>query len=471
MTRAYTFEVGGERLLPSELPLLSAPKKPLWSCEGKEQKVGHFLKGKSIPEVFSSEATSLLKWKSTLHYKNDSLLASWTQNSSECRDWNGVKCSNGRVNSLDITNASVIDTLYDFPFSTLIFLEYVNLSINHFSGIIPLEIGKLTNLVRLDLSNNYISGTIPPQIDSLTKLGTFHISMNQLNGSIPKEIGYLRSLTRLALNTNLLEGSIPTSLGNLNNLTYLCLYGNRLSGSIPVEIGKLVNLIETYLGSNQLAGHIPPEIGNLINVRVFSASSNEISGPIPVEIAKMQTLELLDLSDNLLEGEIPEQLVSLSNLVWLDLSYNRLTGCIPQGRQFSTFGENSYAFQSNIGLHGYPVTRRCHNKGVEEGNDTSSLLDQEINSQFLIEWKAVLLGYGCGLCVGFSIGYFMISTGNPKWLSNFIEEYEHTITTQRRKKQQGQRDNRRRNNQQSQRDNNRRNNHTSKKYLKSGLSI
>lgn len=58
MTRAYTFEVGGERLLPSELPLLSAPKKPLWSCEGKEQKVGHFLKGKSIPEVFSSVTSS-----------------------------------------------------------------------------------------------------------------------------------------------------------------------------------------------------------------------------------------------------------------------------------------------------------------------------------------------------------------------------------------------------------------------------
>lgn len=81
---------------------------------------------------------------------------------------------------------------YDFPFSTLIFLEYVNLSINHLSGTIPPEIGKLTNLVCLDLSNNYISGTIPPQIDSKAKLETLDISENHLNGSIPGEIGYLK---------------------------------------------------------------------------------------------------------------------------------------------------------------------------------------------------------------------------------------------------------------------------------------
>jgi len=83
----------------------------------------------------TEEATALLKWKATFQNQNNSLLASWTLSVGACTDWYGVICFNGQINMLNITNAGVIGTLHDFPFSSLPFLEYVDLSMNQLSGI------------------------------------------------------------------------------------------------------------------------------------------------------------------------------------------------------------------------------------------------------------------------------------------------------------------------------------------------
>ncbi|PHT39029.1 hypothetical protein CQW23_22602 [Capsicum baccatum] len=252
-----------------------------------------------------------------------------------CNDRYGVACINGRVNTLNITNASVFGTLYDFPFSSLPFLENVDLSMNSLSGTIPPEIGNLTNLIYLDLHTNQISGIIPSQISSLAKLQIPRIFDNHLNGPIPGEIGQLRSLTEQSLGMNFLSGSIPASLGNLNNLSHLYLYENHLSGSIPKERGKLVNLVEAYLEKNQLTGHIPPEMGNLTNAKVFYAFSNELFGPIPAELGKMsvlgnlKNLNFLELSYNQLSGSIPSSLGNLRNFQYLFLGDNNLTEEIP----------------------------------------------------------------------------------------------------------------------------------------------
>ncbi|XP_047259371.1 MDIS1-interacting receptor like kinase 2-like, partial [Capsicum annuum] len=94
----------------------------------------------TITFASTEEATALLKWKATFKNQNNSLLASWTPSSDACKDWYGVSCFNGRVNMLNITNASVFATLYAFPFSSLPFLEYLDFSMNNLSGTIPPEI-------------------------------------------------------------------------------------------------------------------------------------------------------------------------------------------------------------------------------------------------------------------------------------------------------------------------------------------
>ncbi|PHT66868.1 hypothetical protein T459_31293 [Capsicum annuum] len=274
-------------------------------------------------------ATALLKWKSTFKKQNNSLLVSWQPSSDACNDWYGVTCINGRVNTLNITNANVFGTLYAFPFSSLPFLEYLNLSMNNLSGTIPPEIGNLTNLVCLDLHINQIYGTIPSQIGSLVKLQILRIFNNHLNGSIPGEIGQLRCLTKLSLGTNFLNGSIPASLGNLNNLSYLYLYENSLSGSIPREMGNLTYAKAFYAFSNELSGPIPAEIGKMKSLQNLSLYTNNLSGPIPSELGNLKNLNDLELSHNQLTGSIPSSFRKLRNLQTLFLGDNNLIEEIP----------------------------------------------------------------------------------------------------------------------------------------------
>ncbi|TMW90936.1 hypothetical protein EJD97_015025 [Solanum chilense] len=330
----------------------------------------------------TEEATALLKWKAN---KNNSLLASWTPSSDACRGWYGVICFNGRINRLDISNANVIGTLHDFPFSSLPFLEYVDLSMNQLSGIIPPAIGNLTNLVYLDLSSNQFSGKIPPQIVSLSKVENLYISDNHLNGFIPIDIGHLPErlcnggkLERLTVNRNKLTGTIPRSLskcssfkrvrfnnnsftGNLSeafgihpelkfidlsdndfhgelssnwgkykNLTTFWIARNNISGSIPPEIGNIKGLLGLDLSANHLVGQIPKEFGKLTSLVKLSVKNNQISGNIPIELGALTKLESLDLSDNRLNGSVPKFIGDYQHLIHLNLSNNKFGQKIPK---------------------------------------------------------------------------------------------------------------------------------------------
>ncbi|MCD7468867.1 hypothetical protein HAX54_007413 [Datura stramonium] len=316
----------------------------------------------------TEEAAALLKWKSTFQNQNNSLLDSWSpspasaknssglgeRSSDACRDWYGVICVDGRINRLNITNASVIGTLYDFPFSSLRFLEYVDLSMNQLSGTIPFEIGKLTNLVYLNLSSNQILGTLPPQIGSLTKLKTLCISENRLNGSIPVEIGKLVNLVEACLRKNQLTGNIPPEIGNLisaklfyasynelcgpipaeigkmKSLEHLSFHTNNLSGPIPKTIGELTKLKRLYLYANQLSGSIPSELGNLKDLTYLGIYKNHLTGSIPASIGNLRNLQTLNLRNNKLSGSIPKEIVYLDNLVRMAMGENQFSGHLPE---------------------------------------------------------------------------------------------------------------------------------------------
>ncbi|KAI4305784.1 hypothetical protein L6164_029128 [Bauhinia variegata] len=80
---------------------------------------------------------------------------------------------------------------------------------------------------------------------------------------------------------------------------------------------------------------------------------------------------------------------------------------IPQGKQFNTFPNESYA--GNSKLCGFPLSRKC-NKDEEQPPSEPE------KEEFGFGWKAVALGYGCGVIFGMVMGYVVFANGKPEWL-------------------------------------------------------
>ena len=139
----------------------------------------------------------------------------------------------------------------------------INLGGNDLSGLIPPELGNLSNLEDLTLFGNQLSGPISPELGKLSNLERLYLGGNDLNGSIPPELGNLSNLEGLYLGDNQLTGPIPPELGNLSNLTLLYLADNQLTGPIPPELGNLSNLTLLHLGYNQLSGCVPAALRDI----------------------------------------------------------------------------------------------------------------------------------------------------------------------------------------------------------------
>ena len=241
----------------------------------------------AMPEQPSSRSSSRVTVGDSLALValyNDTDGPNWVNNdnwlSGPVSTWYGVLVDGGRVTAI------VLDR-------------------NQLSGPVPLELGQLSNLIRLGLSRNQLSGPVPP------------------------ELGQLSNLIRLNLSNNQLSGPVPTGLSQLSNLTDLFLYGNQLSGPVPPELGQLSNLESLWLSENQLSGPIPTELSQLSNLTDLLVYGNQLSGLVPPELGQLSELFWLHLSDNQLSGPVPPGLGQLSNLIYLELGINELSGPVP----------------------------------------------------------------------------------------------------------------------------------------------
>ncbi|XP_057822859.2 putative kinase-like protein TMKL1 [Cryptomeria japonica] len=197
-----------------------------------------------------------------------------------------------------------------------------------------------------------------------------------LKGMVPKELGSLTNLKWLNLNNNSLQGEIPPELGNVPNLSSLQLKSNELSGSIPATIWNLSdNLVELVLGFNGLSENIhepPMANGSFPFFKRLELNNNSLSGVIPSFLATCSSLQILDLSGNSLSGSIPNELANLPNLTTLNLAHNNLSGRIPSFRQ--KFDKISFV-ENSASLCGQPLLNPCNLAPAASANITVNQLN------------------------------------------------------------------------------------------------
>ncbi|KAM6552655.1 hypothetical protein CsatB_013417 [Cannabis sativa] len=332
-------------------------------------------------------------------------------------------------------------------FKNLTSLRSLHLSGNHLEGPLPRSLRNCQSLEVLDVSNNKITATFPYWLEELPKLQVLVLKSNRFHGFMgaPKIKYPFPKLQILDISDNEFSGRLPTKYfrsfkammgeyATSRNLTHI---GDKYyQDSVIVvmkgserELEKIISIFVTIdFSRNNFEGEIPESIGKLKSLKGLNFSQNRLHGSIPMSLINLSNLEGLDLSSNDLSGEIPSKMADLTQLSYLNLSYNKLEGQIPRGNQFDTFNNDSY--EGNIKLCGFPLSKSCSTEMKREDDH-----GEEHTDHIILDWKIVMVGYGCGLIIGISLGYVVLYGERfDYWLHKKIIGRQQQKIEQRRKR-------------------------------------
>ncbi|KAK6233497.1 hypothetical protein QUC31_005903 [Theobroma cacao] len=233
------------------------------------------------------------------------------------------------LEGLDISRNSLEDTIPNWFWDLPPYLNLLNLSHNHITGILP----KLSQLkfflnVGIDLSSNLFEGPLPLFLSNVSSL---NLSQNKFSGSISALCRIkAEALTFLDLSSNSLAGVLPDCSVHWQALKVLNLANNSFSGGIPRTFGSLSSLESINLSDNKFSGELPSSLKNCSRLKHLDLNNNKFSGNIPAWIGEnLSSLIHLSLQSNEFKGRIPASLCQLANIRMLDLSLNTISGTIP----------------------------------------------------------------------------------------------------------------------------------------------
>ncbi|QHO36577.1 Receptor-like protein [Arachis hypogaea] len=311
------------------------------------------------------ERNALLSFKHGLSDPSNRL-SSWS-NEKDCCRWLGVRCDNitGRVVglnlstplnspymelsgeispsllelesliSLDLSLNYFVHTQIPSFFGSMKGLRYLDRSLSGFMGLIPYQLGNLSNLQHLNLGYNYALqvGNLN-WISTLSSLQYLDLSSTDLHKELDwiQVFGALPSLSELHLENCQIDNLSPSKgKANFTNLQVLDLSNNNLNQGILSWISNLSRtLVQLDLRSNFLQGEVPEMLSRIQNLQSLVLQGNQLNGELPDSLGKLEHLEVLDLSNNTITGPIPSSLANLSSLRTLNLGHNQLNGTIPK---------------------------------------------------------------------------------------------------------------------------------------------
>ncbi|XP_072954905.1 receptor-like protein EIX2 isoform X2 [Typha angustifolia] len=231
---------------------------------------------------------------------------------------------------LTMSNSGIADRLPDWFWNVISSVKYLDLSLNHISGVLPSTLEFLSALLEINLNSNQFQGGVPQLPTSLQVLD---LSNNSITGTIPLSMcNQVQSLRILDLSHNHLSGQLPQCLtsrksfradpGDLtpigSELSIVSFRNNSLFGEFPLFFRDCQYLNFLDLSYNKFYGSLPIWIGKRLPQLAFLLlRSNMFSGYIPIQLAKLDYLHVLDLAHNNLSGTIAPSFVNFTAMTTL----------------------------------------------------------------------------------------------------------------------------------------------------------
>ncbi|KAE8670512.1 putative LRR receptor-like serine/threonine-protein kinase [Hibiscus syriacus] len=306
-------------------------------------------------------------------------------------------------------------------------LQTLNLSSNGIMGELPLLTGscvvldlsnnklegnltrmsKWGNIEYLDLSQNRLTGLIPELTPQFLRLNHLNLSRNSLTSSLPKVILQYPKLRVLDLSFNQLDGPFLNDLLNLDTLEELHLGGNLFTGAIKFSPLSESNLHVLDLSHNWLNGYFPNQFGSLIGLEVLNLAGNNIAGSLPTSLADMNSLSSLDISQNNFTGSLPNKVPN--GLQSFNVSYNDLSGVVPESlRKFPT---SSF----------YPGNSKLYLPTIPSGSNNGPAESKKKPINTIVKWVVVVscvVALIILILLAIFIHYIRISRRTPKHVTS-----------------------------------------------------
>lgn len=230
-------------------------------------------------------------------------------------------------------------------------LDVMHLGDNKLEGELPSTLSKSTKMRKLHIhysdwsarnsATTFFSGTIPPEYAKLTNMEFLYLGHQELEGKIPEFMFQnWTGLRELGVSHNNFYGPVPKELGKFD-LIILDLAGNNFGvdkdgnalpleagGSLPPEIvSGMQRIILFDIRRNNLRGNYPD--GQMVDgewkgwktklrARTMVIDKNEFTGSLPEAPDYTGDMSLLIMDGNLFSGEIPRSWVNFFIPTWWD---------------------------------------------------------------------------------------------------------------------------------------------------------